>query len=606
MRRLVVLSREEESEQARKLIRFAEWMGVPALNYTVQAGEAIGERVIEGHPPESCVLAISACTLEALQPSSGIGTGARAFLKDVCTPLLIFNWSETPESRAALTQLSDGAISGVFQIDGPEIEISFPENSRECSRQFAGLSYRRNGGEPIAVFKAGGGTGSLEVVMTADDRPMFVRQSIRGVEVFLLAGAPPPDLDDGIRRENELRESYHRVLPVLIFLRHCFAEDCWQNPKPTARLIIDDPLLTRQYGYLNFPALIESMHRAHYGTSLAFIPWNAWRVSRREAKRLIECGRLSLCIHGCHHANKEFEALDAALLGMKAAWALRRMESMHRRTDAQFEPVMVFPQERYSTAAITAIRNMRYLAAANTIRVPIDSEPGELTIRDFLMPAITRFEGFPIFQRRYPRRLIDFAFDLFLGKPALIVEHHEYFRDGFEPLEGFVRGLHRIEPRLEWPGLSSQLEESCLRRRTACGATEVRFFTARFRLTPHDGRSTRFLLSKAEPDPRRISAVLVDGMPAPFGFEEGLLKMEVEAEPGASREIEIVDGQSDVEAVNSFGLRHHARVMVRRALSEFRDNTLSRHTGLQRCAQWVVDSLGFTSDGYDDEERYEA
>ena len=72
-------------------------------------------------------------------------------------------------------------------------------------------------------------------------------------------------------------------------------------------------------------------------------------------------------------------------------------------------------------------------------------------IADFLRPAITRYNGFPIFQRRYPRRLFDSAFDLFLGKPALVVEHHEYFRKGCGAMEEFVAGLYELEPALSWP-----------------------------------------------------------------------------------------------------------------------------------------------------------
>jgi hypothetical protein len=47
---------------------------------------------------------------------------------------------------------------------------------------------------------------------------------------------------------------------------------------------------------------------------------------------------------------------------------------------------------------------------------------------DLLDVAVTRYGGFPLFGRRYPRSLLPFALDLFMGKPALIAEHHEYFR----------------------------------------------------------------------------------------------------------------------------------------------------------------------------------
>jgi hypothetical protein len=65
------------------------------------------------------------------------------------------------------------------------------------------------------------------------------------------------------------------------------------------------------------------------------------------------------------------------------------------------------------------LRASDYLAAVNTSCFPEDCAPDDLRLGDLLRPAITRFHGFPIFQRHYPKRGIDSACDLFLGKPAL-------------------------------------------------------------------------------------------------------------------------------------------------------------------------------------------
>src|SRR6185436_17611319 len=110
-----------------------------------------------------------------------------------------------------------------------------------------------------------------------------------------------------------------------------------------------------------------------------------------------------------------------------------------------FDEVMVFPQGIFSTAAMAALRASGYLAAVNSTPEPIDTE-GTLQLRDVIDVAVTRFSGFPLFTRRYPSQLAELAFDLFLGKPAFIVEHAGYFRDGYESLIEMLDGLHRIEP----------------------------------------------------------------------------------------------------------------------------------------------------------------
>ena len=599
---LVVITGAELTEQGRRLMRLADFMGVSARSVPFRDSDPNCARLLDESVSHAGALAISAGTLAERLRDPGAPDRFRSILENTRAKLLIFDWSGTSEELRILAALVEPAIIGVKQTAAEEAEISFPETGKDCSRQLAGLSYVRRGGEPMAVFELREQPAGSVPIVLANGCPVFLRAG----QIFALAGAPFVDPDEAMSREYELKEQYDRFLPALIFLRHAFGKLCWHNPTPTARLILDDPLLTPRYGYLDYTALLKSMQRKRYGTSVAFIPWNGWRTSRRDVERLLGTQRLSLCVHGCDHANREFESWDSEALAGKAALALNRMQSLGRRTGAAFEPLMVFPQERYSTCAIAALREQPYLAAVNTICVPIDSAPNDLAVRDFLSPAITRYHGFPIFQRRYPRRLFDFACDLFLGKPALAVEHHDYFQNGVAPLEEFVDALQQIEPDLRWPNLDSQLMECSLRRHAPNGAIDVRFFTRRFRLTLGDGEYGNCSLSKHEPDASRIESVLIDGKPADFAVDHGFLHLELKAAPGCAHEIEIVDRPGGTHVSGPGGIRHHARVFLRRALSEFRDNTLSRHSRLQRGAQWVADRLNVTGAGYDDTERYES
>jgi hypothetical protein len=305
---------------------------------------------------------------------------------------------------------------------------------------------------------------------------------------------------------------------------------------------------------------------------------------------------LSICIHGCDHTNKEFEAIDTVLLTRKARLSLQRMVSQQERTGAAFDRVMVFPQGLFSKAAIESLRATGYLAAVNTSCFPTDLGSDRLRVRDFLEAAVTRFNGFPIFQRRYPRRVFDFAFDLFLGKPALLVEHHGYFRDSCKALEAFVAQLYKQDAQLSWPSLTTLLTRSSLKRRTSDDSFEVRFFTRVFQWTNHESEACRFLLSKAEPVASAVESVLVDGVRVPFAVEDGLLRLEVEAAPGQTRNIEILDRVPHQQRSISFGMVHNTGVLLRRGLSEFRDNTLARHSGLLRAAKTVARKLKVTGD----------
>ena len=436
----------------------------------------------------------------------------------------------------------------------------------------------------------------VEKILLADERPVFLRMERGSCELFLLALAQLPDINERLSQNRGVEEYYDQLIPLLIFFRHCFGEMCWHGPERTARLIIDDPLLKQTYGFLNYGALRNSMRSAGYGTSIAFIPWNYWRTSKKKAARIFhQDPNLSICVHGCDHTNKEFGEVDLGSLQWKADTALRRMERHKTRTGLAFDPIMVFPQGRFSTSAMLALRTNGYLAAVNTTSFPTNAGAEPLTIADFLRPAITKFHGFPLFQRRYPRRLIDFAFDVFLGRPVLLVQHHEDFRDGYQRLEEFVKGLHKLEPNLTWGGLSCQLMQSCMMRSLSEHSMEVRFFTRHFRFKNTQSARTGLVFSKEEPDASAISKVVVDGTSVPFSFKNGFLTFEHEADAGQVIDVRIVDRfRSSSPTRKRLGVTHTVGVPVRRALSEFRDNTLARFPRLLAAATELATRMKVT------------
>jgi len=583
---LILLTGPKLSAEDQRLADFAEAMGISATRVSVQDWN---QRLGDFQPRTYC-LAVSAGTLAVMNPASDAGRWIES-----SAALLVFGCTGSTEQLQAISRLVAGAVCGIGPAGGQTIRFAFPREAAPFSRQLAGLDFSETFAEPVPSFELHNPSSGAEVIMSANDHPVFVSVARGSCPIFLLS-ATLPDLEERLDPDRELQEHYHRLIPALIFLRHCFGKRCWHGPQNTARLIVDDPLLTERYGFLDQSVLAESMQRNKYGTSLAFIPWNSWRTSRRNASRLLaENSNLAICVHGCDHTNKEFEVQDGVLLEKKAGLALRRMESQCKRTGTEFERVMVFPQGLFSTAAIAALRAQNYLAVVNTSCFP-STEAADLKVADCLQPAVTRYSGFPIFQRRYPTRLFDFAFDLFLGRPVLVVEHHEYFRDGCGTLEKLVAELYKLEPALSWPTLTDQLTRSCRKRNLADGSVEIQFFTKSFQFSNREPDPRRFLLSKPEPDAALIQDVLVDGKSAPFSFDKESLKLEVTADSGEVRNIEVVDRDRPRQRVGGFGVIHNSAVLLRRGLSEFRDNTLARHGGLLRVAKQVARGLRVTGD----------
>ena len=592
MKDLVLISRQGVEDQGRRLLELAEWMGVGARQITLD-GQPAPDQLSTTLGNRECV-AIGAETLEFLCKLWPPGV-LQALMQDRCAHLLVFSVGGSQEHADLLHSFTSGAVTGLAPPEKRQL-FHFPEDGRRFSGAFAGQSFALKQPPIVSSFALGQPGGHhLDKILLADDRPVFLRMERGSCELFLLNLARVPDIGERLSPSRGVEEHYDQLIPLLIFLRHCFGERCWNGTNRTGRLIIDDPLLNQSYGYLDFTALRNSMRSAGYGTSVAFIPWNHWRTSRTGAARIFDGSPdLSICVHGCDHTNKEFEDTDPGLLQWKTVTALRRMERHKTRTGVAFEPVMVFPQGKFSSPAISALRASGYLAAVNTTCFPSYGEAEPLTIADFLRPAIMKFHGFPVFQRRYPRRLIDFAFDIFLWKPALIVQHHDDFRGGYRPFEEFVAGLHKLEPTLSWGPLSEQLMESCMVRSVSERSIEVRFFTRQFKFKNLQTDRTAFTFSREEPSASAVSNVLVDGKSVPFSIKNGLLTFEHQVAPGMTLDVRVVDRSAHPTSHKQPGMAHTVGVSVRRALSEFRDNTLTRYPRLMTAATALATRMKVT------------
>ena len=588
---LLAATGPEPNNEERHLLALAEWMGV-AVRAVPMASLASLQPSSGATRPATYSLAASAQALAAETDSVLMrllyGGGAQP------AELLVFGWTAAPAHQRALRRLTGGALSGPAPLDPGILEFSLPTASAPLSRQMAGLDFTGSYEGPAFAFEHGSGTAEVETILAAGKRPVFVRLQHGSSRLFLL-GAPLPQINRPLSRRHGIEDHYAALVAPLIFLRESFPQSFWQAPRATARLIVDDPVLSMRYGFLDFQRLRESMQRCRYGTSIAFIPWNGWRTRKQNALRLLSEGtNLSICVHGCDHSNREFQTQDAALLDTKARLAMERMLAHQKRTGAAFEPVMVFPQGRFSSAAPAALRANSFLAAVNSTALPVDRETEEIVIADLLRPAMMRCSGFPIFGRHYPHNLFPFAFDLFLGKPALIAEHHHYFRHGFEPLEAFVARLYGIEPRLRWPALSEQLASCCLQKRLPDGTKEVLFFTRRFLLLSADSGAQRCVMRKTEPCAETIVEVRVDGVPAPFSVENGELRIEIVSPPDAAHEVEIVDRRQPRPAPARLGAAYKSRVALRRGLSELRDGLLARDERLLNAARRLAKTFKAT------------
>lgn len=230
-----------------------------------------------------------------------------------------------------------------------------------------------------------------------------------------------------------------------------------KNSKETlACLVIDDPLLKPRYGCLNYRTLLDAMKEHNFFTEIAFIPWN-YKRSNPETVRLFaeNPDYFGICVHGCNHTYNEFGGSNYQELSNLSATALWRMEEHKRLTKLPYDPVMVFPQGLFSSVAMQALKDHGFIAAFNSgLRATNVNEP---PAPEYRLPATSIYADFPLFLRRYPKDKAHFIDDVANGRPILVVEHPNAFRNGYKSITDAVDWINSLG-NIKWTSLLSITE----------------------------------------------------------------------------------------------------------------------------------------------------
>lgn len=563
--------------------KIAEFLGAETTIVSVAQAHDI-ESIRQIVPP--CVaLIVHIDTLVGLVDALDLGVNGLLTLVDLSAHVFVYGY-ESKESYASILKiLSLGGLAGLKPLLGTDLLFGVSDGHRRWCGQFSGLSFHAVDRTRDACFVEGESHAEQTTVLVrAAGQPFFVRVGHGRSDVFFAACNELGNLDEKIPDEPALLPWFSRLIPLMIFLRSALGHRLWHSDHSQACFIIDDPLLKQRYGFLEFSRLLDAMSEQTFCASIAFIPWN-YRRSRKQIVNLFSTApaSLSLCVHGYDHTKGEFAATTYGLLRDKARLALDRMQVHREVYRLPFDDVMVFPQGLFSSEALKALDTCGYLAAVNTTLCP-SNMPLPLTLGDLLDVAVTKFGGVPLFARHYPKEIAEFAFDLFLGKPALVVEHHGYFRNGYGELARFVKRLNEINERLEWHNLAAICSRACLKKVAPSGDIHVRFFCNRFQLTNRGTRSETYVLLRPWREQVALPTVALNGRSWPGDLKDGTFTTSLALEPGETADLRISsEPTSDTNApawkpTNA----HKTRVLVRRFLSEFRDDHLETNPLLSK------------------------
>lgn len=503
--------------------------------------------------------------------------------------LLLLVRDDSPATANWLRAATGGAVAGLSAATGNG-RMRFHSLPAGAGGELSGAELPRNPGPAVAL----GAGPQTHTLLSTGGEPLWLRITAgpaAGAQVWSCTKA----LDPGhcIAQEKEIEGRFDAVLPLLAFLRGVHGAACWHNPHRHLGIVIDDPLVEARYGCLDFPALLAASRRIGLHVTLAFIPWNTWQTRPEAAAPFRnQSDVFSLCIHGCDHTGGEYAATDPARLRTLTAEALRRMADHATRTGLPTQPLMVCPQERFSRAALSTLAHEPGIEAiVNSRFLPRDHQRGHITAADLLRPAFSGYHGCTLIKRFYPEDEWKIALGRFLGQPALLVEHHQYFRSGIGQLEQEVARLRAAEPALTSPPITDLVRQTHWRRIPGPGRLELLVLTRRLDFHVAGPGPTQVTLRRPLRAEVELEGVHLDGREVTFTRTADLLTVSVPDLAAGDHRLEFRFAAQPPPRPYAPSLPRRAGIVFRRALSEFRDRVLAREESLFNFVQRLTQIL---------------
>jgi hypothetical protein len=420
--------------------------------------------------------------------------------------------------------------------------------------------------------------GRFTSIVSVDGLPAFFRVRYHGVAAYICASTAVVDIDAPVGHNYyDIKAHFLSAVPLVMFIAWAFRDVMWRPYELGACLIIDDPLLKRQYGFCDFPHLRDLMLQHHFTTNIAFIPWN-WRRTTRSASEFFrrEVDLFSVSVHGCDHGAAEFGATSLDVIDRRSRLAQTRMRKHQHRTDIQYDPVMVFPQGIFSSLCPAILKRNGFVAAVNTEISPVDGVVPKTLIRDVWDIAILRYGSFAIYTRRYQHHGIEnFAFDLLLGKPCFIVAHHQCFRDGGAALVSLIDNLRALNCTLHWRSPREVVRRS-YRSRNAAGLVQVQMYGSEVLLANSNDRVSSFCLHARETESSLIAGIAQDDHGVEWSHTSESVYFRCRVPPRSQTLVKIQYQDNSAHRRAPVSVSYELSVAARRLLCELRDEYLQK------------------------------
>jgi hypothetical protein len=536
-----------------------------------------------------CVMSPARCMAALLDLAAKTGSELPDWMTRA-ESVYVYGFTGNNGSQSLLRFLTRDTCAHVRTVTADQSLVSVTGDFPEMCGPMSGIQFQARIPAHQSVLDFCPPSGSFQSIVSSGEGHLFIALKRGGARLFLNSATDVIDVAASCTKYFDVRENFCDAVPVVMYTKWAFRSV--ESPEISACLIVDDPPLKPRYGFLRYQEALRLMDEHNFATTVAFIPWN-WRRTDARTVRLFHehPNRLSLCIHGCDHTAKEFAARSAAVLNKRINVANHRMRLFGRRTQLRHDDVMLFPQGAFSAGAARALKLNGFVAAANTEVVPVHQDENKTTFGDLLGLAIMKYASFPMFTRRYLAHGVEnFAFDGLLGKPCFIAAHHDDFAGDARILLQVISKLNSLKWNIRWRSLGDAVAHSFSVRGRGEGDRCVEMYgTSLTYKNLHAPQPTKFV--KEESDFDCVKAVTVNGQPVDYLHQRGYLQFQAMVPANESAELRIIYSGGQTLPVSEDGLNYRAKAVLRRYLSEFRDNYLSRNANLRQGAIRIKEAL---------------
>jgi hypothetical protein len=500
-------------------------------------------------------IGINANTLEHRSPTffeaeqirllkNAVEAGANLFVSELTD-------AASQYDHRALRELTSLSTVIVYRPQDSRRDWIVSREAPEVTREFTGQTMSvPNLPQADFALELGKSRSVVPLISSSDDTGQIyiitAKLQLGSGSIFMDGGFQNGNLESALMDEFYRRTTFSRIVPAMLFIRFSLGDRVWHNNHRYANLTIDDPALVEPEGALSYFRLLQEMEEHNFHTTIAFIPKN-WKASQPSVVDIFRRypNRYSLVVHGNNSDGYEFyrysvresDTLPARPFPDQEAdikEALERMESHTQTTGIPYGKVMVFPEGIAPEDTLVLLKKYNFNVTVNGQDVPLDAFPPRNY--DFNMyQANMNYGNFASIKRGSPTSE-DYIFDFFVGKPALMYTHQNFFTGNIGAFNPIADAINRLG-NVEWQSLDYIAKHLYLEKVNDDGSIDVKVYGNHSVLSNDTDREQVYHISKEETLNVPIARLTVNGTQLNYSIKNGQLLLDLKVPARSSAEV---------------------------------------------------------------------